>query len=62
MTKTFSIRVEIRNEKEFIRLADEVEVALMEVDNITPPEPRASGSRSKLNQWMCLSATEVAGG
>jgi hypothetical protein len=36
MTKTSSIRVEIRNEEEFIRLADEAVRAIIGVDNRTP--------------------------
>ena len=44
--KDFLYKSIVRNRKEFIRVADEAVVAMMEADSITPPKPRASGDRS----------------
>ncbi len=50
MTRTGRIRVEIRNRKESIRLADGDVVATMEADRITPPSKGPLGMRARIRR------------
>ena len=61
MTETSSIRVEIRNEEEFIRLADEAVRAIIEVDNRTPLSQGPLGARATRIRGCACVSHQVAG-
>jgi hypothetical protein len=59
--KDFPYKSGGRNREESIRLADEAVLAMMEVDNITPPSEGPLEAGATRVGTMCLSVTMVAG-